>query len=144
VLVGLTMTLYSAVYFLFPILTNGAQMWSEKLANVHFWCHLVGGVGMGAAMGMAGLQGMMRRQYSQPAFEPYMILAAIAGSLLAVALICFLLNIAMTLGLKGAIGVFTPAKAAPATELLPGMDLTIQPVEEMEPVVSSEGSEQVQ
>ena len=27
-----------------------------KLANVHFWCHLIGGIGMGAFMGMAGLQ----------------------------------------------------------------------------------------
>jgi len=129
VLVGLTMTLYSAVYFLFPILTNGAKLWSSKLANVHFWCHLVGGIGMGAAMGMAGLQGMMRRQYDQPSFQAYMVLAAICGGLLAVALLCFLINIAMTLGIKGAIGVFVPAKA-PATELVPGMDLTVEPAEE--------------
>ena len=54
ILVGLTMTLYSAVYFLLPILTNGAKLWSQKLATLHFWCHLVGGVGMGAFMGMAG------------------------------------------------------------------------------------------
>ena len=57
VLVGLTMTLYSAIYILFPILTNGAKLYSQKLANIHFWAHLSGGIGMGAFMGMAGLQG---------------------------------------------------------------------------------------
>ena len=56
VLVGLTMTLYSAIYFLFPILTNGAKIYSQKLANIHFWCQLTGGIGMGAFMGMAGLE----------------------------------------------------------------------------------------
>ena len=40
VLVGLTMTLYSAIYLLFPILTNGAKLYSEKLATFHFWAHL--------------------------------------------------------------------------------------------------------
>ena len=61
ILVGLTMTLYSAIYLLLPILTNGAKLWSQKLANLHFWAHLIGGIGMGAFMGMAGLQGMLRR-----------------------------------------------------------------------------------
>jgi len=139
VLVGLTMTLYSAVYFLLPILTNGAKLWSEKLANWHFWLHLIGGVGMGAAMGMAGLQGMMRRQYNQSAFQPYMIVAAAAGALLAVALLCFLVNIAMTLGIKGALGVFAPARGAAPSELVPGMELSTQQedapasIEESEP-----------
>ena len=53
VLVGLTMTLYSAIYLLLPILTNGAELYSEKLAKFHFWCQLIGGIGMGAFMGMA-------------------------------------------------------------------------------------------
>ncbi|HET7734014.1 MAG TPA: cbb3-type cytochrome c oxidase subunit I, partial [Paludibacter sp.] len=57
VLVGLTMTLYSAIYTLFPIVTNGAKLYSQKLANFHFWAHLIGGIGMGAFMGMAGLGG---------------------------------------------------------------------------------------
>ena len=61
VLVGLSMTLYSAIYILLPILTNGAQLYSQKLADFHFWAHLAGGIGMGAFMGMAGLQGMLRR-----------------------------------------------------------------------------------
>lgn len=107
VLVGLTMTLYSAIYVLLPILTNGAELWSQKLATLHFWAHLFGGIGMGAFMGMAGLQGMLRRTlYYNGEYQPYMILAMLSGSLLLIAFFAFLLNIVMTLGLNGAIGVF--------------------------------------
>jgi len=119
VLVGLTMTLYAAIYFLLPILTNGAELWSQKLANVHFWFHLIGGIGMGAFMGMAGLRGMLRRTiYYNGEFEPFMWLAAISGALLAIALACFLLNVLMTVGLKGALGVFTKSKLD-TNELVP-------------------------
>mgnify|MGYP001261927856 CR=1 FL=1 len=128
ILVGLTMTLYSAVYFLLPILTNGAKLWSQKLANIHFWTHLLGGIGMGAFMGMAGLQGMLRRTiYTEGEFRPYMILAACSGALLLVALACFLLNIVMTLGLNGALGIFKKSDL-PASELVPGSDLAVQEV----------------
>ncbi len=126
ILVGLTMTLYSAVYLLLPMLTNGAKLWSQKLANVHFWTHLVGGIGMGAFMGMAGLQGMLRRTiYLDGEFFPYMVLAALSGALLLVALACFLVNIVMTLGLKGAVGIFRRSEL-PASEIVPGTDLAEQ------------------
>jgi cytochrome c oxidase subunit 1 len=111
VLVGLTMTLYSAIYLLLPIVTNGAKLYSQKLANFHFWAHLAGGIGMGAFMGMAGLHGMLRRSlYVNGEFNVYMILAALAGSLLLLAFLAFFFNIVMTLGLKGVIGIFTPSK----------------------------------
>ena len=120
ILVGLTMTIYAAIYLLLPILTNGAQLWSQKLANFHFWAHLVGGIGMGAFMGMAGLQGMLRRTiYYQDEYLVYMILAGICGSLLVLALLAFLLNIVMTVGLKGAIGIFLPSRMSPAVLLPP-------------------------
>lgn len=119
VLVGLTMTLYSAVYFLFPILTNGAKLYSDKLANFHFWAHLIGGVGMGAFMGMAGLKGMLRRTiYENGEFNIYMILAAICGSLLLIAFLTFFFNIAMSVGLQGVLGIFKPAKNK-SKDLLP-------------------------
>ena len=122
VLFGLTMTLYSAVYILLPILTNGAKLYSQKLATAHFWCHLIGGIGMGAFMGMAGLQGMLRRTiYYDGEYLPYMILAAISGSLLLIALACFLINIVMTLGLRGALGVFTKSQL-PVDQLVPATD----------------------
>jgi cytochrome c oxidase subunit 1 len=111
ILVGLSMTLYSAIYILLPILTNGAQLYSQKLANFHFWAHLAGGIGMGAFMGMAGLQGMLRRSlYVNGEFNIYMILAAICGSLLLLAFLAFFYNIVMTVGIKGVIGIFSPAK----------------------------------
>ncbi len=111
ILVGLTMTLYSAVYILFPIVTNGAKLYSQKLANVHFWFHLIGGIGMGAFMGMAGLHGMLRRTlYYNGEFNLYMILAALSGTLMFIAFLAFFYNIVMSLGLNGVIQVFTPSK----------------------------------
>jgi cytochrome c oxidase subunit 1 len=110
VLVGLTMTLYSAFYFLFPILTNNARLHSQKLARLHFWLHLLGGIGMGAFMGMAGLNGMLRRTiYFEGEFLPYMVLAALSGFLLLAGFLIFFYNIVMSLGIKGIIGVFRPA-----------------------------------
>jgi len=111
ILIGLTMTLYSAIYFLFPILTNGAKLYSEKLANFHFWAHLLGGIGMGAFMGMAGLNGMLRRMvYFEGEFSAYMILAALSGLSLLVAFLVFFYNIVMSLGINGVIGIFMPSK----------------------------------
>jgi cytochrome c oxidase subunit 1 len=111
VLVGLTMTLYSAVYILFPIVTNGAKLYSQKLANIHFWCHLVGGIGMGAFMGMAGLNGMLRRTiYYHGEFNWYMILAALSGALMFIAFLAFFYNIVMSLGINGVIQIFFPSK----------------------------------
>jgi len=114
ILVGLTMTLYSAIYKLLPILTNGAKLYSQKLATLHFWAHLVGGIGMGAFMGMAGLKGMLRRTiYWDGEFLPFMILAGICGALLLAAFAAFLVNIVMTVGLKGALAIFRRSELDP-------------------------------
>jgi len=114
ILVGLTMTLYAAIYKLLPILTNGARLYSQKLATFHFWAHLVGGIGMGAFMGMAGLKGMLRRTiYFDGEYLPFMILAGICGVLLLLAFAAFLYNIVMTVGLRGAMGVFRRSELDP-------------------------------
>ena len=114
ILVGLTMTLYSAIYKLLPLLTNGAKLYSQRLASFHFWAHLLGGIGMGAFMGMAGLKGMLRRTiYYDGEFLPYMILAALSGALLLLAFAAFLYNIVMTVGLKGALGIFQRSRLDP-------------------------------
>lgn len=111
ILVGLTMTLYSAVYLLFPMVTNGAKLYSQKLADLHFWAHLVGGIGMGAFMGMAGLQGMLRRTlYVEGEFRVYMILAGLSGLLLLIAFLAFFVNIVMSVGLRGVVGIFLPSR----------------------------------
>jgi cytochrome c oxidase subunit 1 len=119
ILIGLSMTLYSAIYFLLPILTNGAKLYSQKLTNIHFWCHLFGGIGMGAFMGMAGLHGMLRRTlYINGEFMPYMVLAAISGALLLIAFLAFLYNVIMTVGINGLLGIFK-APTMKTTDLLP-------------------------
>ena len=107
IIVGLHMTLYSAIYILFPILTNNVKLYSQKLANTHFWFMLFGGVGMGAFMGMAGLQGMLRRTiYTEGEFGIYMVLAAVSGALILIGFIVFMVNIIMSIGVKGLLGVF--------------------------------------
>ena len=107
ILVGLSMTLYAVIYILFPILTNGAKLFSQKLANIHFWGQLVGGIGMGAFMGMAGLKGMLRRSiYANGEFNVYMILAGLCGLLILVGFLSFFVNIVMSVGLKGVLGIF--------------------------------------
>jgi cytochrome c oxidase subunit 1 len=113
------MTLYSAIYILFPIVTNGAKLYSQKLANFHFWAHLIGGIGMGAFMGMAGLQGMLRRSlYVEGEFGIYMILAGLSGALLLLAFLAFFLNIVLSLGLSGVLGIFMPSKLK-TTDVVP-------------------------
>ena len=111
ILVGLTMTLYAAIYLLLPILTNGAKLYSQKLATAHFWLHLTGGIGMGSAMGMAGIDGMLRRSvYVDGEYSTFMILAGVFGCMLLLAFALFLFNVVMTFGVKGLIGIYSPAK----------------------------------
>jgi cytochrome c oxidase subunit 1 len=111
ILVGLTMTLYAAIYLLLPVLTNGAKLYSQKLATAHFWLHLVGGIGMGTFMGTAGLDGMLRRSiYVDGEYSTHMILAGICGCMLLLAFFAFLINVVMTVGVRGLIGIYSPAK----------------------------------
>jgi len=66
---------------------------------------------MGAFGGMAGLDGMLRRHlYVNGEFNTLMILAAISGAMVLVAWLIFLLNIVMSVGVKGLIGIFLPAE----------------------------------
>jgi len=110
-IVGLYMTLYSALYVLWPIVTNNTKMFSSKLSNAHYWLHLIGGVGMGAVVGMAGIDGMLRRHlYVNGEFNTLMILGAVFGSMVLLAWVLFLINIVMSVGIKGLIGIFLPAK----------------------------------
>jgi len=110
-IVGLYMTLYSALYVLWPIVTNNTTMYSKKLTWIHYWLYLIGGIGMGAFAGMSGLDGMLRRHlYVNGEFNTWMILAAIAGSMVLIAWLIFLLNIVLSVGIKGLIGIFMPSK----------------------------------
>ncbi len=110
-IVGLYMTLYSALYVLWPLVTNNTKMYSSKLSNAHFWLYFIGGVGMGAFVGMAGLQGALRRHlYVNGEFHTLFTLGAIFGSMIVIAWAIFLYNIVMSVGIKGLIGIFLPAQ----------------------------------
>ena len=62
-------------------------------------------------MGMAGLNGMLRRSlYINGEFNTYMILAALAGTLLLIGFLVFFYNIVMSVGVKGVIDIFLHAK----------------------------------
>jgi cytochrome c oxidase subunit 1 len=62
-------------------------------------------------MGMAGIDGMLRRSiYTDGEYNTYMIFAGICGVLLLLAFAAFLFNIVMTVGVKGLIGIYSPAK----------------------------------
>ena len=115
-LTGLYMTLYSVVYVLWPLLTNNTKVFSMKLSNAHFYLHLIGSIGMGAFMGMAGLEGMLRRHfYMDGEFQTFMILAGISAVMMVLAWALFMVNIVMSIGIKGLIGIFLPAEDDTAT-----------------------------
>ncbi|WP_294967116.1 cbb3-type cytochrome c oxidase subunit I [Sulfurimonas sp.] len=110
-LIGLTMTLYAAVYTLWPILTNGVKLYSEKLATFHFWAHLIGALGMSFFMGMSAMDGALRRYiYVDGEYNLYMIMGALCGVLILLAWLVYLINVVMSIGVKGLIGVYTPSK----------------------------------
>ena len=111
ILIGLTMTLYAVIYTLFPILTNGTKLYSQKLANFHFWAHLIGALGMSAFMGLAAMDGLLRRTlYVDGEYTTYMVLGFLGGALVLVAWVAFLVNVVMSIGVKGLIGVYMPSK----------------------------------
>jgi len=111
ILIGLTMTLYAAIYTLWPILTNGVKLYSQKLATFHFWAHLIGALGMSFFMGMSAMDGALRRYiYVDGEYNLFMIMAALCGLLIMLAWLVFLVNVVMSIGVKGLLGVYTPAK----------------------------------
>jgi len=111
ILIGLTMTLYAAIYTLWPILTNGTKLYSQKLANFHFWAHIIGALGMSAFMGLAAMDGLLRRTlYVDGEYTTYMVLGFAGGALVLLSWVTFLVNVVMSIGVKGLIGVYMPSK----------------------------------
>jgi heme/copper-type cytochrome/quinol oxidase subunit 1 len=113
-LVGLGLTIFAAVYAVFPMLT-GKQL-SERLANVQLVLWTVGALVMGLSMGLAGVGGMLRRMLyinGLGPFQPYMNAALIGAIILASGYAVFLLNLVQTVGIRTILGIFyTPRKPA--------------------------------
>lgn len=107
-LVGLRMTIFAAVYALFPMLTNNLQLKSMRLTNFHFWAHLIGSVGMSVAMGFAGMSGMLRRTLyvGDTTFQTEMIAAAAFGTLILLSYLALMYNFISSLGVRGLVEIF--------------------------------------
>lgn len=102
------MTVFAAVYALFPMLTNNLELRFSSLTKLHFWSLLIGGVGMSVAMGFAGMNGMLRRTVYEgdATFQGEMTIAAIFGGLILVSYLAMMFNIISTVGVRGLIEIF--------------------------------------
>jgi cytochrome c oxidase subunit 1 len=110
-LTGLGTLLFAVIYALIPMLTK-LEMRSQRLVDVHFWTWMVGAVAMAYAMGLAGIQGMLRRTL-YPLPNPYQVHEAIAlvGALLmTVGFLAFLVNIIATLGWGNVLSLVVPER----------------------------------
>ncbi len=106
---GLGMLLFAVIYALVPLLTK-LEIRVRWLADVHFWTWLAGTVTMAYAMGLAGVNGMLRRMlYPTPnQYQPYSVVALAGGLLLAVGFVAFLVNILITLGWTNTLSLVIP------------------------------------
>lgn len=116
ILVGLSCTLFAALYAIFPMVTK-SEVKSEFLSNVHFWCQVIGGIGMSVAMGFAGLNGMLRRTlyFGDVTFLNEMYVAAFFGLIIAIGYLAMMYNLINSIGIRPLISLFLhlPAAAAP-------------------------------
>jgi cytochrome c oxidase subunit 1 len=99
---AVTLTFMAMATWLVPYLT-GRALWSRKvaLANMYLW--FVGVMIFAVGMMRGGLEGEPRRTnlgfspYLLPEWMPFLIMAAVGGTLMFIAGVLFLLNMAMTL-----------------------------------------------
>jgi len=111
-LTGIGMLLFAVIYTLIPMLTR-LEIRSTRLADIHFWCWIIGSVTMAYAMGMAGSQGMLRRTlYPTPhPYQTHLIVAITGGVLVTIGLLAFLINVVGTLGWSNLFSLVRPDKS---------------------------------
>ena len=108
-LIGLGLTIFAAIYALFPMLTG--KKLNERLADVQLVLWTVGGLVMGLGMGLAGVAGMLRRMLylnGLGSYQPYMDAALVGALFVASGYAVFLLNIIRTVGPRAIIQIFFP------------------------------------
>ena len=104
-LAGLSLTLFAVIYAVAPMIT-GKEL-DPKLADIHLVLFFAGAIIMGLSMGLAGVDGMLRRTlYFNGEYLPYMLGAAVGGAMMALGFLVFLLNFVRTYGLKAVIIAF--------------------------------------
>jgi cytochrome c oxidase subunit 1 len=110
-LTGLGMLIFAVIYALIPMMTK-LEIRSRRLVDVHFWAWIVGSTVMAYAMGLAGIQGMLRRTlYPLPnQYEPHTVVALVGGIVMAVGFLAFLANIVATLGWGNVLGLVVPER----------------------------------
>ena len=109
-LTGVGTMLFAVIYALVPMLTK-LEFKSKRLVDIHFWLWMIGSVVMAYAMGMAGSKGMLRRTfYEGSQFQPYTLVALIAGLVVTAGFVAFLVNLVNTIGLRNALGLFVPER----------------------------------
>lgn len=104
-LAGLSLTVFAAIYALAPLIT-GREM-DRALSYAHIILFFVGAVVMGLAMGLAGVDGMLRRTiYFNGEYFEYMLVAMVGALLMAAGYLVFIYNFLKTYGLRTVVSVF--------------------------------------
>jgi cytochrome c oxidase cbb3-type subunit 1 len=122
-----TMVICASVYYVIPKI-HGTTIWSEKVANAHFWLVLVGQLLFSVTMWITGIrQGWMwkatdaegRLVYRNfvdtiAGNYPYWHTRTLAGIIFTAGMVLFVVNVLMTIQ-KGRTLARVEAKPAPAT-----------------------------
>jgi heme/copper-type cytochrome/quinol oxidase subunit 1 len=109
-LTGVGTMLFSVLYALVPMLTK-LEFKSKLLVDLHLWMWMIGSVVMAYAMGMAGSRGMLRRTiYFNGEFASYTLVAVIAGVIVSIGFLLFLINLINTLGIRNVLSLFIPER----------------------------------
>ncbi|MBK8022151.1 MAG: cbb3-type cytochrome c oxidase subunit I [Chloroflexi bacterium] len=117
---GVFMTYMAVLYWMLPIM-RGRKLFSRPLATAQAYTWFVGMLMFGISMGRAGVEGASRRtdvatmQYISPAWEPWLNITAIAGTILLISIVLlFIVIIGTWFFSKG-----EPEDPAPITTIAP-------------------------
>jgi cytochrome c oxidase subunit 1 len=104
-LAGLSLTLFAAIYALAPLITG--KPLDKKLSYIHIILFFIGALVMGLGMGLAGVEGMLRRTlYFNGEYSGYMAIAMAGALTMATAYLIFIYNFIKTYSLKVVLSVF--------------------------------------
>ena len=104
-----TLTVCASIYYVVPKI-YGTTVWSEKVANVHFWLALVGQLIFSVTMWITGIQqgamwkatnpdGSLKYTFTESvaANYPYWHMRALGGVIFTVGMILFVVNVLKTI-----------------------------------------------